>query len=81
MTGIVGPVDGLELLTIVIRDEVVASASGTDETYIVKDQNVQSIFEDCSISTVEDIERLQLEERDSLFSAVSGMLLTALLKL
>lgn len=41
---------------------------------------MQSFFEDCSISTGEDIESLDLEERNELFSVVSEMLLTAFMK-
>lgn len=44
MTGIVGQLDGVELLTIASQGEVVASASGADGTYVVKGSECAIIF-------------------------------------
>lgn len=81
MGGIMGPLSGMDMLSVAEQLNIVASQSSGEETYAVPRKAVVELLVDSSLSTVNDLNSLDGNVQDHVICTVAEMLLSAYLQL
>lgn len=80
MDGIIVPLCGVKLLTVVGEMDVVATHSNTRGTFLVPNEMVINFLEDASFYTSEDLETINEQVHRDIIKKVWEMLMAALMK-